>query len=155
MKKVEIYCWSSNDGEYLYEGNLFEEELLKEFESCGKSDFRKKEKWYISLYEHLKTADGEMHKQYILDRIVIDKMSLDYEFAEKLNLFDIVDVDCFTADGELGEAIFNLCISAELRFIVARKIYTGKETMQIDFEVCNIESENDCHKALITQTIKC
>ena len=96
-----------------------------------------------------------MHKQYILDRMVIDKMSLDYEFAEKLNLFDIVDVDCFTADGELGEAIFNLCISAELRFIVARKIYTGKETMQIDFEVCNIESENDCHKALITQTIKC
>jgi hypothetical protein len=77
---------------------------------------------------------------------------LDNDFAEKLNLFDILDVECFTADGELGDAMLQLCETADIRFIVSRKIYTGKETMQIDFEVCAFERDYDCHKAMITQT---
>lgn len=153
MKKAEIFCWSSNDGEYLFRGTCFEEELLKEFQYCGEMDFCKKDKWYITLYEHLKTEKGKQHDQDILDTVFIEKISLDYEFAEKLNLFDIVDAECFTADGELGDAMLQLCVMADMRFIVARKFYTGKETIKIDFEVCHCDRDYDCHKALITQTI--
>ena len=154
MKKAVIFCRSSNFGEYLLNGNCFEEELLNEFKSCAKMNFCKNDKWFITLYEHLKTEKGNQHCQDILYTIFREKISIEYDFAEKLHLFDIVNAECFNADGELGYAILQLCAMADMRFIVSRKHYTGKETIELDFEVCCCDSDYDCHKALITQSIK-
>ena len=153
-KKADISCWSSNHGQFLSRGECFEEELLKKFQSCSEMNFYKNDKLFMILYKHLKTEKGKQHDQDILDTIFREKISIDYEFAEKLNLFDIVDAECFNADGELGDAILQLCVMADMRFIVSRKFYTGKETVKIDFEVCHCDSDYDCHKALITQTFK-
>ena len=150
MKTAEIVCRSNNDGQYLFMGVSFEEELLKEFQSYSEMKYIK---WVIDLDAQLKTEKGKRHPQDTLNIIFIEKVSLDFDFAEKLNLFDIVEGPCFTADGELGDAILQLCISAEMRFIVARKYYTTKETIRIEFEVCHSDSDWDCQKALITQTI--
>lgn len=151
MKKVDIFCWASGDGKFLSIGDCFEEALLKEFETL--SDFFKKEKWYIVLSEHLKTK-GSLHAQDFFGEKFREKISLDFKFAKGLNLFDIVDAECFTADGELGMAIIQLCVMSDMRFIVSRKYYLTKETVKIDFEVCHTDSDYECHKALITQTLE-
>ena len=154
MKKVEMFCRSSNYGEYLFSGNCFEEELLKVFQGCVKMDLCKNDKWFITLYEHLKKGKWNQHYQDILYIIFKEKISIEYDFAEKLHLFDVVNAECFNADGELGDAILQLCIMADMRFIVSMKHYTGKETIELDFEVCHCDSYYECHKALITQSIK-
>ena len=152
MKKAEISCWSSNDGEYLFRGNCFENELLEWFEECKK--YSEKDKWYLLLTKHLKEHKGKNHPQDILDEIFREKISIDFDFADKLKLFDIIEAECFIADGELGDAILQLCVMAELRFIVSKRCFTTTESITINFEVCNEDYDYQCHKALITQTIK-
>lgn len=154
MKKAEMYCWASNNGQYLFNRNSIEDELLKEFRDC--SDYFKSDEWFILLENLLKTEKDQhpnYHPNAVFDKLFREKIILDYEFAEKLSLFDILDSECFTPDGRLGDGILQLCGMADLRFIVARKYYKGKEIIQIEFEVCHTDYERDCHKALITQTI--
>jgi len=150
-KVVSFFCWSSNDGEYLFKGNCFEEELLKEYEECLKANWCKNEKWLSLLINEVNK--GGKHAQDILDEIFRENTKLHYSFSEKLNLFDIIEVECFASKNEIGDAIIHLCGLCGMRFIVSRKGYRSINEMWIDFEVCHEDYDHDCHKALVNQSI--
>ena len=153
MKSTENFCYASNNGKYLSQGNCFANELHKVFEECSKDEYFNSDEWFLLLSKQL-TSKEEWQKQDTLQSIFTKSLSLDYDFVDKLNLFDVIAIDCFDAIGKLGEAIFELCIYAELRFIVSKKYYINKDNIKVNFEVCHCDSEYECHKALITQTIK-
>ncbi|RUP38246.1 MAG: hypothetical protein EKK63_12765 [Acinetobacter sp.] len=151
-KNATFFCYSGNKGEFLFRGNCFEEELLLTFQNCEKHDYSE-DKWFNILQEKLNTKETKHHDQDILDQIFRENVTIDYEFAEKLNMFDFITSDCFNGIGELGESILGLCKESEMRFIVSRRMYTGKQEIYIDFEVCHSDYENQCLKALIKQEI--
>ncbi len=154
MRNTEIQCWSSNNGEFLFEGQSFDETLLLQFQSCCEMSYTKNDKWVNLLKNRLKNKEeGEHNDQNVLYAIFTRLISIDYDFAKSLSLFDILDSECFTAKDELGDALIQLCVMADLTFIVTRKKYTSKESIAIDLEVCHCDYDRDCQKALITQSI--
>ena len=148
-----MFCWSHDDGKYLLNGDCFENELLRQFKECLEYNAYNGDDWVITLNNHLKQEKGSMHEQDILNAIFIEKISLDFDFAEKLNLYDVLSIDCFTETSKLGSAIRELCSVANSTFIVSKKHYTSKEVIRIDFEVCHFDNVNECHKALIKQQL--
>ena len=152
IKKASINCWSSNEGEYLFKGNCFENDLLELFKECKEDS--SKEDWYILLENQLEIKKSENHPQDILDGIFRNNVSIDFDFSDKLKMFDILLVGCFISDNELGKAILELCDYSGHRFIVSKKYYTTTETIKIHFEVCHEDFDYDLYKALITQSIK-
>lgn len=150
VKKVFVNCYSSEDGKYLWQGSCFENELLKTFEDCAKPCGKiKKSKWVKVLEKECKTIKTS-HPQDKLHEIFDNHVYIAYEFAEKLNLFDVLMADVLIKkDNEIGRAMLELCSNADLRFIVCKKYYLDSETMEIDFEVCHHDNFYPCHNAMI------
>lgn len=153
MKKAEIYICSTFHGKYLYKGDSFEEEMLKEFEYILKDEDLRDDEMVLTIKEYLE-KNKLSHPQDVLFNIFCDEVGLNPDFSQKLNLFDILHSECFVSNTKIGNALIQLCSSAELRFIVARKYYLDANTIKIEFESCNEDKDMDCHKALITQKSK-
>lgn len=153
MKKTVTFCYASNQGEFLNDGECFETALLNEFEWASKTKWRKQYEWLHLLIKYFDARKGKNQDEVILSRLFSDKMLLDYNFAKTLNLFDVLTAECFTGIGELGRAMRRFCINSELQFIVTRKTYRGIRFLEIELEVCSEDYLRDCLKALITQSI--
>ena len=147
--KASMDFWSSNDGEYLLNGNCFENELLKEFNYWNKAPNRLG--YILILDKYLQSRKGEYHDQDLLRNLfhsTNEDIVIDFNFAKSLNIFEVIYPNCFTCKTEAGKALIEL--SYDLRFIVSKKNYITKENINIEFEVCHADYVNDCHKSLIT-----
>jgi hypothetical protein len=153
MKKADIFFWASNDGEFLNYSDCFARELLEGFERLSKIEYHATSDWYLRLLKEFEIKKETHHEDNVLENIFRTHTFLDNEFAEKLNLFDILEPYCFTAKEAIGEAILHLCESLDMRFIIAKRGYISKDTIRIDFEVCCGDTEDECHKAIFTKSI--
>lgn len=150
--KAYIQYFSSAKGEYLFRGHCLGQELLIVVEELKK--YCEQEKWYYLLKKELEDKKYELRQQDILDKILRENVSIDFNFAYKLHLFDCLEPECLIGEGELGNAIIELCSRANLIFIVNKRNYSTKDEIWIHFEVCHEDFQFDCHKALMTHTIK-
>lgn len=155
IKKAYTSFLSSDNGKYLGNTSIdycFEEYLLNVFKFREK--YIKEYKWFLLLSKNFKKQEGVISAGDIIYETFVHKVSIDFDFAEKLKLFDFVSAQCFIADDKLTDAMLELCAYSSLVFIVSRRSYLTTDEIRIDFEVCHQDCENECLKSLITQTIK-
>jgi hypothetical protein len=159
MKNVKVCLWVLEDGKWLSREKSFEELLQKSF-----FDYESKnEKWYISLSKLLRKTQKEDVKRYPnqdcdkeehygdMLTTLFNELSMNYDFAKDLNLFDIVSADYFIGEHFLVEA-FEYFLYYH-RFIVFQKSYQEQETIKICFQVCHEDYVFSCHQAVMRHEI--
>lgn len=148
MNKVAIYCGAMNEGEFLFRGECFEENLWLELKILNShSPENEQVKLIFSEVDKFK-SNG--HPQDILYSIFYNNVTLCFDFAKNLNLFDIIGFGCFSSDTEIGKAMIYLIECAELSFVVEAKYWGSPTELSIDFQT----SGNDTHLELQKRLIK-
>lgn len=145
--EVDFYC--VGEERFLGGGVDFGDELLKALKHSMSSIDTKKMDWVIILNKHLNT-EPTRNKKDVLAGIFKDNTFLNYRFAKKLNIFDTINPRCFNSNDTLGSSIIELCINADIVFIVKCKYYAGENSISIDFQAVYDDLSSDFIQSLIT-----
>lgn len=140
-KKVSFWAYASNNAENLYDGDCFEECLLKNLEKSKKYGL---EKEMMILIKHLKEKKSNMHNQDALNELFQTEIFLDYDFALKLNRLDIIDSYVFRYKTDIGKAIKSLLEYCEMRFVLEKRTWISENEICLDFEATHEEFDSQC-----------
>jgi len=144
MNNVTIWFLAHNDGENLYRGNCFENALLEELEYTKKHFADDKDfKLLFATLKELKRP--RHHPQDILHDLFREHVTIDFEFAKQLKLYDIINPNCFCSETEIGKALISLIDIADLRFILYMRNWSATNEISIDFEVTHCDFEREVH----------
>ena len=146
MNKVNIWCWAHNKGENLYRGNCFENALLEELEENKK--YFVDDKNFKLLFAKLEELKGTQHPQDILDTIFRDNVTIDFNFARQLKLYDIINADCFCSETDIGKALIYLMWVADLRFVLYMRNWSSTNELTVEFELTHCDNEREVHLKL-------
>lgn len=146
LPKVKIWGWSHNDGEYLWRGDSFEEGLLMELEHYltyypDNADLR-------LLISKVEESERSVPEDFLFN-LLITNLTLDFEFAKQLKLFDIITPTCFSTETAIGKALITLMEYADFRFILFRRNWDTMNEIEVEFEVCHMDYDREVHSALI------
>lgn len=147
MNKVRIYCGAMNEGEFLFRGECFEENIWLELQILN-SHSSENEQVKLLVLEVDKFKSNK-HPQDILYSIFYNNVTLCFDFAKTLNLFDIIGPGCFYSDTEIGKAMIYLIECAELSFVVEAKYWSSPMELSIDFQASGNDTHLELQKILI------
>lgn len=136
MKELTICFWSSEKGLYLYKkGSCFQLALLEELEKC--KEFKNTD---LSILRDEVTKLKEIEDFYLedlIDKLIADNLTLDWEFASQLRLFDIIKPECFETKTLIGKGIIELFIRSGYEFIFYARSWETAHHLNLHFEVYN------------------
>ena len=137
IKQIEYWFWASDGGRYLNGELDIVEIILSEF-ICWKERDKKIKKESIEIIEKGIKKESRfkgVHKGDVLEALFRHNVILDFDFAKSFNLYDIVYVDCFVAENELGEKMIELFRDCGFVFLVSKKNYHHTNHIELHFEV--------------------
>lgn len=137
MNKVQIWCHAHYDEKNFYVGNSFENALLEELEHTKKT--YPNDKSFKFLFEELERLKGKKHPEDTLWDVFYNDVIIDFEFAKQLKLYDIIDSYCFSSRNNKGKALIELINTADFRFILYRRSWSGTNEIELDFEVSHVD----------------
>lgn len=145
MKKVKVDCYSGRNGKFLVDADCFENKLYIELIQ-QKKDFPQNEN-FKHLFNLIENRHG--HPQDILKDIFRNDIYLDYDFANKLKLYDIVSKSCFKPKTIDGIALLELIKNTDLMFILYIREWISPNKLDLEFEAADREEYREAHKNLI------
>lgn len=152
MNEVNIWCWTYNGGEFLYKGDCFANALLEELKATKKF-FADDEKFKL-LFAKLKELKKTDTPQDILETLFEENVTMDFEFAKQLRLFEVISSDCFYSETEVGEALISLMGFAGFSFVLSFKKWYGTDYLYLELEVAHRDTEEDVFLRLSKEKIK-
>ncbi len=145
--KVNIWCWAHNHGENLFRGDCFEAALLEELEEAKKH--HADNEGLKLLFKKLEELEGTHHQQDILDNLFNDHVTINFEFAKQLKLYDILNADCFFSETDIGKALVWLMRTADFRFVLYMRNWSATNEITVEFEITHSDYEREVHSKLI------
>jgi len=136
MGKVNKYVRAHGNSENLRIGDCFENNLFEEFQIHKKN--RKENQHFKLLSAKLKKRpNSDYTPKDELEILFSENIFIDFEFAKRLQLFEIISADCFFSRNDIGEALIflmsdNIC---NLRFILYEKHWETTDEISLYFEV--------------------
>jgi hypothetical protein len=147
-KEVQIFINSTTGAEFWYNGvdsleGAIEKDLKSsiEYDTFTESGHRLLEKIKVQKV-NLDTCD------YLFEGF-INTVTMDFNFASELKLFDIISGACFSSECELGKILVELVSDMEVSFIVNTREFLTPDRMRISFEVCHSDYDYDLKKLMI------
>lgn len=147
MNKVNIFCSARKEGKYLLRGNCFENALLEELEESKKYLPDNEHNGYKILFDEI---EGKGYPEDTLLTLFEENVNIDFEFAKQLKLYDIITVNCFYSDTEIGKAL--ICLIGdftEFRFILYERSWVETNEIEISFEVADCDNGREVQIMLI------
>lgn len=93
-----------------------------------------KELWE-KIYEELPKEYSKGDIFSFTDLLNNDLLTIDFEFAKQLNLFDAITANCFEHKDVLGKELKDFLNENNIVFFVAIKYYKSKEDIEIIFKM--------------------
>lgn len=150
MGKTIFHCYTRDNGEDLFRGNSFESALLEELEEM-KTYFSDK-KYVKILSEKLNELKGLQHPQKTLNSIFKNDLSLDFEFARQLKLYDVISANCFVSETEIGKALIEHIRYSDLYFILHDRFWSRTDIIEVEFDVAHADYLREARLRLIKGT---
>ena len=139
MKKVNIWPWAHHEKKFLLKGDCFEENLLEqlkeEFEYYKDRSDTEGYKYSNLLYAKLEELKDTGYPQDILHTLFMEHVTLDFEFARQLNLYDVLRGGCFISESDVGKALIYLICNSQNVFILYQKRWVSAEEISLEFEM--------------------
>lgn len=143
MGEVKLSFLSNRNDYYLHDSDhCMTDALVKKLESFKK--YHPKEA--AVLYK----AQIGKHLEDTLYNIANDDLTIDFEFAKNLKLFDTLSVRCLKSDTKEGKCLIELIYSADLRFMVYKREWSDINTIELYLPVCHTDYEHRLHIDLIS-----
>jgi small-conductance mechanosensitive channel len=152
MSYVNISCWTYNGGESLYKGDWFENALLEELKETKKF-FADDEKFKL-LFEKLEELKETDTPEEILGTLFQDNVTMDFEFAKQLRLFEVITPGCFHSETEVGKALIYLMDFADFSLVLSFRKWTSTDEIFLEFELAHRDTEEDVYLRLSKEKIK-
>jgi len=144
MKKATIFCNSGYNGQYLKSGESLGASLLTLIEELREIESFKNDSKLKVLFDintkGIGTADSLFDTFH-------DNVSIDYEFAKSLQLYDNIGSDQLYSDTEVGKGLVELIDS--FRFILYKRSWEASNNLRLEFEVVQSEFEDEVHCKII------
>ena len=107
------------------------------FNSWEGVSHKKNEKWMKKIVQLVRKNSGT-HIPDVLDDTFRHNITLNYEFATKLNRFDNIKVGSFIPINELGKCIIEFVEDADVQFVLVEKGWLGEngEILSLRFIAC-------------------
>jgi hypothetical protein len=141
MNQVNIWCWTSNGGQYLYRGDCFENALLEELKKT--KEYFANDKKFKLLFAKLEELKGTNTPQDILDTLFQNNVTMDFEFAKQLKLYDVITPDCFYSETEVGKALIYLMDFAEFSLVLYFRKWHATDGISLEFELAHQDTEKE------------
>lgn len=148
-KYVNHFFNYSQEYQFLSQGGSFAYEIYIEYLNCLSDESMSRAEYILNLKNKIDKLPTSINPEYELYQLSLGSIELDYDFAKGLNLYDIIDIDCFDNHESTADAIKFLC--RNISFIVSKKEYLGKDLIQISFESCHCNYVDECIQHLKKQ----
>jgi len=146
MKKVDI--WITDNKDFLYEGDSFESAMMLKINYTYKNECKELKMLRDKIEEH----KNEMHPEQIIGDIFYKNVTIDFDFAKKLKLYDTITSECFKSETEIGKALIYILSTTYYGFtyILYQRNWKSTNEIYLEFLLTHIEYVKDIH-CLINQ----
>ena len=83
-----------------------------------------------------------------LSSIFFEYITLDFDFAKSLQLYDIIEAKCFKNEDVISNDLIELSDYCDLNFILHRRMFKDCNRLEIDFFACHQEDVWELHRRL-------
>jgi len=146
MSKVDI--WITDNKEFIFEGDSFESAMMHKINYTYKNECKELKILRDKIEEH----KNEMHPEQIIGDIFYENVSIDFEFAKQLKLYDTISSECFKSETEIGKALIYILSNTPYLFtyILYQRNWQSTNEIYLEFLLTHIDYVKDIH-CLINQ----
>jgi hypothetical protein len=119
------------------------------FDELKKQNSLSNVEWLHSLNQVIQDLDTK--KIY---ELLTENISMDFDFAKELKLFDTISCNCLTYNNLIGKGLIEIMRYTDCIFIVSKRRFMFTDLLDIELSVCHIDFESDLHDYLIGTTNK-
>ena len=147
MSKVEITI--RENGDYLYDDDeSLECILLRKINSPYYSELKEVK----LVLQKIKQLKDKKHPTCILYDLFYKNVSIDFQFAKDLKLYDNINHQCFTSKTKIGKALIHILSNTArgLQYILFLKTWQSADEISLEFILSHDDYVKDIH-CLINQ----
>jgi len=153
MEEKKVKLWASAQKEYLHIGTYFEESLWLEFCNDQKNGLSKYYNFIEGLSKHLEKQERNHSNIDELFHIFITDLTLDFDFAKKLNIYDIIHPQLFQSPTDNGKHLIELIGCSDMEFILYKKEYYSENEIYLDFLSCHEDYKHELYNDLLNRKL--
>jgi hypothetical protein len=141
MYKVNIHDTCYHYGKYYYKGKNLEDSLLLYLKELNKEDSH-----YKALLNKIEAHEKD--PETAMYQLFREHITMDFELAKNLNLYDVISFNCFYPETRIGKGLIDLIEYGEFVFILHRKFWNGTRDLTLNLESVHQDFEDELQQLI-------